>query len=68
MGMFINIKIKEGFDRSENCIRGANLCPVDIFSQDKCKVHVIEENVDECTLCGLCTDACPDGIVIEKNY
>ena len=40
------------------------VCPVDIFGQqDDGTLHIAEENLDECVLCGLCLDAAPEGAV-----
>jgi NAD-dependent dihydropyrimidine dehydrogenase PreA subunit len=38
-------------------------CPVDIFAAAEDGVHVMQENLDECVLCGLCLDASPPGAV-----
>ena len=40
------------------------VCPVDIFGQqDDGSLRIVEENLDECVLCGLCLDASPVGVV-----
>jgi NAD-dependent dihydropyrimidine dehydrogenase PreA subunit len=40
------------------------VCPVDIFGQqDDGSLRIVDENLDECVLCGLCLDASPDGAV-----
>jgi NAD-dependent dihydropyrimidine dehydrogenase PreA subunit len=41
----------------------AEVCPVDIFAVEHRRVALVEENLDECVLCGLCLDAAPDGAV-----
>ena len=41
----------------------AEVCPVDIYAVDHHHVALVEENLDECVLCGLCLDAAPDGAV-----
>jgi NAD-dependent dihydropyrimidine dehydrogenase PreA subunit len=41
----------------------AEVCPVDIYAVDHGHVEIVEENLDECVLCGLCLDAAPDGTV-----
>jgi NAD-dependent dihydropyrimidine dehydrogenase PreA subunit len=41
----------------------AEVCPVDIYAVDHGHVALVEENLDECVLCGLCLDAAPDGVV-----
>ncbi len=40
------------------------VCPVDIYAQkDDGTLDVVERNLDECVLCGLCVDAAPAGTV-----
>ncbi len=40
------------------------VCPVDIYGQnDDGTLRIVEENLDECVLCGLCLDASPEGAV-----
>ena len=40
----------------------AEACPVDIFAVgDGGKVQIVQENLDECVLCGLCLAAAPAG-------
>ena len=41
----------------------AEVCPVDIFAVEHRHVVLVEENLDECVLCGLCLDAAPPGAV-----
>ena len=38
-------------------------CPVDIYAAGNGGVEVVEENLDECILCGLCVEAAPPGKV-----
>jgi NAD-dependent dihydropyrimidine dehydrogenase PreA subunit len=38
-------------------------CPVDIYAAAAGGVEIVEENLDECVLCGLCLDASPPGTV-----
>ncbi len=45
------------------------VCPVDIFADEGGRVAVVEKNVDECILCGMCIKAAPDGaVVVHKLY
>jgi NAD-dependent dihydropyrimidine dehydrogenase PreA subunit len=46
------------------------VCPVKIFKlgAQANAVEVVEENVDECTLCDLCMQASPDGVRVIKLY
>jgi NAD-dependent dihydropyrimidine dehydrogenase PreA subunit len=41
----------------------AEVCPVDIYGVEHRRVILVEENLDECVLCGLCLDAAPPGAV-----
>ena len=44
-------------------------CPVDIYSAADGGVEIVEENLDECVLCGLCLDASPpDTVRVIKLY
>jgi NAD-dependent dihydropyrimidine dehydrogenase PreA subunit len=45
------------------------VCPVKIFAPNGSNgVNVVEDNVDECTLCDLCMQASPDGVKVVKLY
>ena len=41
----------------------AEVCQVDIYAVEHGHVVLVEENLDECVLCGLCLDAAPPGAV-----
>jgi NAD-dependent dihydropyrimidine dehydrogenase PreA subunit len=41
----------------------AEVCPVDIYAVEGGHTVLVEENLDECVLCGLCLDAAPPGAV-----
>ena len=41
----------------------AEVCPVDIYGVEGGHTVLVEENLDECVLCGLCMAAAPDGAV-----
>ena len=44
-------------------------CPVDIFAAADDGVRIVDANLDECVLCGLCLDASPPGTVkVIKRY
>ena len=44
-------------------------CPVDIFAATGQGVELVEANLDECILCGLCLEAAPSGAVkVHKLY
>ena len=45
------------------------VCPVSIFASAGGKVEIVDENIDECILCGLCIQAAPQGTVkVHKLY
>jgi NAD-dependent dihydropyrimidine dehydrogenase PreA subunit len=45
------------------------VCPVSIFASAGGKVEIVDENIDECILCGLCIQAAPGGTVkVHKLY
>lgn len=44
------------------------LCPVDIFKEVGGTVTVVEDHVDECTLCELCLQTAPGAVTVEKLY
>jgi ferredoxin-like protein FixX len=45
------------------------VCPVNIFAQKPDgTLRIVEENLDECTLCDLCMQASPDGVKVVKLY
>jgi NAD-dependent dihydropyrimidine dehydrogenase PreA subunit len=44
-------------------------CPVDIYAAGEGGVRIVDENLDECVLCGLCLDASPpDTVKVIKLY
>jgi NAD-dependent dihydropyrimidine dehydrogenase PreA subunit len=47
-----------------------DVCPVKIFKAGAAAgtVDIVEDNVDECTLCDLCMKASPDGVKVVKLY
>jgi NAD-dependent dihydropyrimidine dehydrogenase PreA subunit len=45
------------------------VCPVSIFASANGTVEIVDENIDECILCGLCIQAAPQGTVkVHKLY
>jgi len=71
MAMFIRIDVNDGAVREAGVAKKLiEVCPVKIFAagDDDSSVSVIDDNVDECTLCELCEQACPDGIKVVKLY
>lgn len=69
--MFIRVDIADSVqDDPAVCRQLVEVCPVDIFALDDAgKVHTVEDNLDECTLCDLCIDATQPGqIDVVKLY
>jgi NAD-dependent dihydropyrimidine dehydrogenase PreA subunit len=60
--IFIAVEVADAVagDR-ELAARLAEVCPVDIFARRDGRLAIVEENLDECVLCGLCLDAAPEG-------
>lgn len=66
--IFIDIEVADSVrDDSDLARKLAEVCPVDIYAEREGKVAVVDENVDECVLCGLCLDASPEGAVTVKK-
>jgi len=56
MAVFIRIDVDEALAADAVAVKKlCEVCPVDIFSaQDGGGLGIVDENVDECTLCELC--------------
>ena len=69
-GMFIDVKVDPAVAKDPALARElAEVCPVNIFAAEAGGVRIVEENLDECTLCDLCIQAAPKGTVtIVKLY
>jgi NAD-dependent dihydropyrimidine dehydrogenase PreA subunit len=62
--VFINVEVAEDIrDDAEMAKKLEEACPVDIYAASDGSVEVVEENLDECILCGLCVEAAPPGKV-----
>ncbi len=72
MAMFIRVDLKNDVVRKTEGLAAklVEVCPVNIFAAgaEKGTAAVVEENVDECTLCDLCMQASPDGVKVVKLY
>ena len=45
------------------------VCPVNIFAQQQDgTLRIVDENLDECTLCELCLQAFPGKVKVKKLY
>ena len=69
-GIFIGVEVADSARAdAELARRLEEACPVDIFAAEPHGVRIVEENLDECVLCGLCLDASPPGTVrVVKLY
>ena len=61
-GLFIDVAVDESIrDDAELAQKLEDACPVDIYANDGGRVSVVDENLDECVLCELCTRSAPSG-------
>ena len=70
-GLFIDVAVNEAVARDAGLAKKlVEACPVDIFAAGADgRLAIVEENLDECTLCDLCVQAAPPGSVrIVKLY
>jgi NAD-dependent dihydropyrimidine dehydrogenase PreA subunit len=68
--LFINVEVDDSVASDPGlAAKLAEVCPVDIFHAGPNRVEIVEENLDECVLCGLCINAMPTGTIrIVKSY
>ncbi len=63
-GLFIEVKVADDVAKDADLAKKLEeVCPVSIFSAGDDGVSIVEENLDECTLCDLCLEAAPKGKV-----
>lgn len=69
-GIFIDVEVDDSIGGDAELARKLEeVCPVDIFAASDAGVEVVERQLDECVLCGLCLDAAPAGAVrVKKLY
>lgn len=70
-GIFIAVEVDDqAAADSALAVKLSDACPVDIFAKTESgDVSIVEKNLDECVLCGLCLAAAPEGAVtIIKLY
>ena len=72
MAMFIRVDVDNSIVEKTSGLADklVEVCPVKIFkpASQPNAVEVVEENVDECTLCDLCMQATPKGVHVIKLY
>ncbi len=70
-GMFINVVVDASVARDpELAAKLVEVCPVSIFeTSDDGRLRIVDDNLDECVLCDLCTAAAPSGgVQVIKLY
>ena len=69
-GTFIDVEVDDSIRGDVTLARKLEeVCPVDIYAATDHGVEIVERQLDECVLCGLCLDASPDGAVtVRKLY
>ena len=66
---FIGIEVPD--DIAADAALAAKLeevCPVSIYANAGGKVDIVESNIDECILCGLCITASNGAVTVHKLY
>jgi NAD-dependent dihydropyrimidine dehydrogenase PreA subunit len=69
-GLFIDVQLDSEVAKDAAIAKKLEeVCPVGIFRAGDTGTTIVEENLDECTLCDLCLEAAPKGSVrIVKLY
>jgi NAD-dependent dihydropyrimidine dehydrogenase PreA subunit len=68
-GLFIAVEVAPAAARNPRLARRLEeVCPVGIFRAGAQGVEVVEENLDECTLCDLCLEPAPGQVRVIKLY
>ena len=70
MAMFIRVDVKDDVVRKTAGLakKLVDVCPVAIFKAEGDAVSIVEDNVDECTLCDRCMQASPEAVNVVKLY
>ena len=69
--LFIAVEVDDAVAKDAEVVaKLVEACPVDIFAAaEDGTLRIVEDNLDECTLCDLCIDAAPAGSVrVRKLY
>lgn len=69
-GMFVRVEVDDSVANDAAAAKQlVGVCPVDIFADDGGSLRIIEANVDECILCGLCLEVgAPGAVRVFKLY
>ena len=72
MALFIRVDVDDAIVAKTPGLAAklVEVCPAKIFAAGSVagSVAVVDDNVDECTLCDLCIQASPDGVKVVKLY
>ena len=70
MALFIEVEVAPAAAAdAEVAKKLIEVCPVNIFGRHPDgALQILDENLDECTLCDLCMQASPDGVKVVKLY
>ncbi len=68
-GLFIDVRVApKAAGDAALAKKLEEVCPVSIFRAGADGVEILEENLDECVLCDLCTQAAPGQVQVVKLY
>ncbi|MGI8749812.1 MAG: 4Fe-4S dicluster domain-containing protein [Thermoleophilaceae bacterium] len=69
-GIFIDVEVTDEVKSDPELAQTlSDACPVDIYAATADGLDIVEGNLDECILCGLCVEAAPPGAVkVVKLY
>jgi NAD-dependent dihydropyrimidine dehydrogenase PreA subunit len=63
-GIFIGVEVDDSVSGDPELAKKLEeACPVDIYAAADGGVEIVDANLDECVLCGLCLNASPPGTV-----
>jgi len=71
MALFIDVEVAAETSADPEVVdKLVEVCPVNVFGRTQAaELEILDENLDECTLCELCLQAAPPGTVrIRKLY
>jgi NAD-dependent dihydropyrimidine dehydrogenase PreA subunit len=70
MAVFIRIDVHPAVANDAGLVKQlAEVCPVDIFKPNGSGLEIVDDNVDECTLCELCLAiGRPGQVAVVKKY
>jgi len=69
-GLFIDVEVDPGVAQDRALAKKlTEVCAVDIFELNADgTLRIVEENLDECVLCDLCSQAAPGKVRVVKLY